>query len=123
MTKKKPTLDVHLSTGVLHDIRRLIEETRSAVATAVNAALTMLYWQIGKLINEEILKGERAGYGEQIVHALSAPLQAEYGNGFAEKSIRRMIQFAEAFPDAGIVATLSRQLRMEKVFPSRIFGT
>lgn len=110
MTKKKPTPDVYLSTGVLHDIRRLIEETRSAVATAVNAALTTLYWQIGKRINEEILKGERAGYGEQIVHALSAPLQMEYGQGFTRRNLFNMIRFAQVFPDEGIVSALRTQL-------------
>ena len=110
MTKKVPSTDSHLSARVLHDIRRLIEETRSAVASTVNAALTVLHWQVGKRINDEILKGDRAGYGEQIVRALSAQLLAEYGNGFSEKSIRRMMQFAEAFPDGEIVATLSRQL-------------
>jgi len=39
-----------------------------------NAALTTLYWQIGKRINDEILKGNRAGYGEQIVSTLSRQL-------------------------------------------------
>lgn len=110
MTKKVPSAELHVSDGVLHDIRRLIEETRSAVASTVNAALTVLHWQVGKRINDEILEGDRAGYGEQIVHALSAQLQAEYGNGFSEKSIRRMMQFAESFADGEIVATLSRQL-------------
>jgi predicted nuclease of restriction endonuclease-like (RecB) superfamily len=37
-------------------------------------------------------------------------LTADYGRGFAEKSHRRMIQFAETFPDREIVAAVSRQL-------------
>lgn len=59
---------------LLQDIRRMIEKTRSAVATTVNVGLTMLYWQIGKRINEEILKGERAKYGEEIIATLSQQL-------------------------------------------------
>jgi predicted nuclease of restriction endonuclease-like (RecB) superfamily len=35
---------------------------------------------------------------------------AEFGPGFNEKSLRRMVQFAEVFPEERIVATLSRQL-------------
>ena len=35
---------------------------------------------------------------------------AEYGRGYSEKNLRRMMQFAEAFPQEEIVATLSRQL-------------
>ncbi len=41
---------------------------------------------------------------------LSRQLAAEFGSGFAEKNLRRMIQFAELFPDGEIVATLSREL-------------
>jgi predicted nuclease of restriction endonuclease-like (RecB) superfamily len=37
-------------------------------------------------------------------------LTVDYGRGFAEKSLRRMIQFATVFPDPEIVAALSRQL-------------
>ena len=54
--KKTPTQS---NDALLHDLLDLIEETRSSVATTVNAALTMLYWQVGKRINEEILKGKR----------------------------------------------------------------
>lgn len=53
------------------EIRRMIEEARSAVAITVNAGLTMLYWRIGRRINVEVLKGERANYGEEIVATLS----------------------------------------------------
>jgi predicted nuclease of restriction endonuclease-like (RecB) superfamily len=76
----------------------------------VNAGLTILYWRIGKRINEEILRGDRAQYRKEVVATLSIQLQNDYGRGFEEKNLRRMIQFAEAFPDKQIVATLSRQL-------------
>ena len=45
----------------------------------------MLYWQIGKRINEEILKNQRAEYGKQIVQKLSEQLTLEYGKGGSEK--------------------------------------
>jgi predicted nuclease of restriction endonuclease-like (RecB) superfamily len=98
------------SLPLLEDLRRMIEETRQDVAATVNAALTLLYWRIGKRINEEILKGGRAEYGEQIVSTLSRHLMAEYGNGFSSKNIHHMIRFVEAFPDIQIVSTLSRHL-------------
>ena len=59
---------------LLEDIRQMIEETRSAVATAVNAGLTTLYWNIGKRIHEEILKGERAEYGQEIIVSTGATI-------------------------------------------------
>ena len=92
------------------DIRKLIEETRQKVATTVNAGLTMLYWKIGKRINLEILKGERAEYGAEIVSSLARQLEAEFGKGFSEKYLRRMIQFSTVFPDEQIVVSLLRQL-------------
>lgn len=92
------------------DLRRMIEETRAAVAATVNAGLTMLYWQVGRRIGQEILKGERAEYGKKILPTLSAKLTPNYGRGFAEKSLRRMIQFATVFPEEQIVVSLMRQL-------------
>jgi hypothetical protein len=49
-------------------------------------------------------------YGEPIVATLSRQLVSEFGRGFEDKNLRRMLQFAEAFPDEAIVATLWRQL-------------
>ena len=97
-------------THLSREVKELILESRSQVTVAVNATLTLLYWQIGKRINEEVLKGKRAEYGKQIVSTLSGQLSMEFGKGFAEKNMRRMMQFAIVFEDHGIVATLLRQL-------------
>jgi predicted nuclease of restriction endonuclease-like (RecB) superfamily len=70
----------------------------------------MLYWHVGLRIRREVLNEMRAGYGERIVATVSRQLVTEYGKGFAEKSVRRMVQFAEAFPEEPIVATLSKHL-------------
>ena len=96
---------------LLEDLRRMIEEARMGVAVTVNAALTILYWRIGKRINEEILRGGRAEYGQEIIATLSQELVNDYGRGFSEKSLRHMIRFAEVFPDEQIVSSLMRQLR------------
>jgi predicted nuclease of restriction endonuclease-like (RecB) superfamily len=96
--------------ALFHDLRSLIEETRSAVAITVNAALTMLYWRIGQRVNQEILKGERATYGAEILPTLSAKLVPLYGEGFSARNLARMIRFAENFTDERIVVTLVRQL-------------
>jgi predicted nuclease of restriction endonuclease-like (RecB) superfamily len=95
---------------LLRDVRGLIEDARSAVAITVNAGLTMLYWQIGRRIRQETLKEERAEYGSQIVATVSRQLQQEFGNRFSEKSLRRMIQFYEVFPEEEKVAPLLKQL-------------
>jgi predicted nuclease of restriction endonuclease-like (RecB) superfamily len=96
--------------GLLPEVRELILTTRQSVARGVNAALAMLYWQIGVRIRRDILADQRAEYGTQIVATLGRQLENEFGRGFGEKNLRRMVQFAEVFPDEQIVATLLRQL-------------
>ncbi len=56
------------------------------------------------------MKEKRAEYGKEIVATLSRQLTNDYGNNFNEKNLRRMIQFAEVFPDKEIVVSLIRQL-------------
>lgn len=88
----------------------MIEQTRAGVAQAINASMTTLYWRIGKRIQSEILQGRRADYGKEIVSTLARQLASKFGTGFSEKNLRRMIQFAEVFPDPEIVVSLIRQL-------------
>jgi len=99
-----------ISGDLTSDIRRLIETARHNVAVTVNAGLAILYWQIGNRICQDILKQKRAEYGKEIVATLSRQLTDDYGNNFNEKNLRRMIQFAEVFPDKEIVVSLIRQL-------------
>lgn len=95
---------------LVDDIRRLVEETRATLSVAVNAALTMLYWRIGTRINEDILQGERARYGKQILQALSAELTGAYGRGWSERNLAYMVRFSEVFPDREILQTLCAKL-------------
>jgi len=96
--------------SLLAELRALIAATRQTVAQGVNSALVLLYWQIGQRIRTNILKQQRAGYGDQIVHALSGKLTAEFGRGFTERNLASMVRCAEAFPDAKILHALSANL-------------
>lgn len=95
---------------LLADIKQMIDESRVAASQFVNARLTLVYWSVGKRINEEILGNERAEYGQQIVASLSRQLELEYGKGYSEKNLRRAMQFQQVFPDFEIVVSLIRQL-------------
>lgn len=98
------------NTDLISEISLLIEQSQRHIATQANSALTQLFWQIGKRINDEILLNKRADYGKQIVVTLSEKLMTRYGRSFEEKNLRRMLQFSEQFEDFSIVVTLSRQL-------------
>ncbi|WP_396897435.1 DUF1016 N-terminal domain-containing protein [Nesterenkonia ebinurensis] len=63
---------------LLGQISSLVEQTRTLVAAQTNAALTMMNWEIGRLINTEVLGQQRAEYAEVIVAAVrsSSPSNA-----------------------------------------------
>jgi predicted nuclease of restriction endonuclease-like (RecB) superfamily len=102
--------DVVQNPDLLSEIKALIEQGRQQLAVTVNAAMTTLYWQIGRRINAEVLHDQRAEYGKHVVASLGHALTVEYGAGFSEKNLRHMMRFSEAFPDSQIVSALMRQL-------------
>ena len=96
--------------GLLEEISTLIEQTRHAVYASANKATVLLFWDIGRRISSDILHNKRAGYGKQIVSALATQLTVRYGQSFESRNLRRMMQFAEQFPDHEIVSALPTQL-------------
>jgi predicted nuclease of restriction endonuclease-like (RecB) superfamily len=97
--------------SLIQDLCQIIEQARGQVAATANYAQTMMYWHIGERINREVLGNQRAEYGKQIVSQVSTQLQAEFGKkGFEPRSIWRMMQFAQYFPDSKIVSAASTQL-------------
>jgi len=101
----------NVNSYLVDEVKNLIEQSKQQVAVAVNTTMSMLYWQIGKRINDEIEGKQRTElYGKEIVATLWRQLSEEYGTAFSEKNLRRMMQFAKAFPDEKIVVSLIRQL-------------
>jgi predicted nuclease of restriction endonuclease-like (RecB) superfamily len=95
---------------LFNDIKSLIDSARQRAAVAVNAELTLLYWQVGQRINSEILKGARAEYGKEVVLTLGKQLTTHYGRGWSKRNLLYMAGFAQSYPDSEIVQTLSAQL-------------
>ena len=99
------------SADKLHaELRTLIANSRQRLAGEVNAELTRLYWHVGQRLRTEVLGEGRASYGAQLLDQLGHQLSQEFGRGFESRNLRRMVKFAEAFPDAAIVSTLSTKL-------------
>ncbi|WP_089784127.1 DUF1016 N-terminal domain-containing protein [Chitinophaga sp. YR573] len=98
-------------TGELfEDITHLIEQSRRKVASTVNQEITLLYWNIGKLIDNKILESERVSYGEQIRATLSHKLTMAYGKGFTISALSRMVNFYKLFNDEKSIVMLSQKL-------------
>lgn len=92
------------------DIRELIDSSKNTIAKTISSSMTLLYWRIGERIKKDIIKSDRAEYGQGIVRSLSKSLSTEYGRGFTYSSLTRMVKFYEYMNDLEIVATLSQQL-------------
>lgn len=91
-------------------LKLLIEKSRERISKTVNQEMTTLYWNIGKIIHDDILKNEKPSYGEQITKKIGIILQNEYGNGFSPRVLQRTVQFYKSFPDFEMASTLSTQL-------------
>lgn len=123
MTELVPRDDIPDDEDALFNyVADLVEQGWRVAASQANAALTMTYWLIGRAISVNLLRQQRADYGKQIVATLSRQLSSRFGRGFELASLRRMLQFAQEFPDHHIVATLSRQLswsHLKELIPLR----
>jgi predicted nuclease of restriction endonuclease-like (RecB) superfamily len=101
-----PTFD----SSLVAEINHLIQSAKQRAVVAVNVELTFLYWQVGKRIGDEVLGGERAEYGKQVMSSLAQQLTLDYGKGWSKRNLAQMVKFSEIFPDFQIVQTLSAQL-------------
>lgn len=64
--------------ALVSELHGLIDAARQHVAQTDYATLTMLYWPVGQRIRREVLKKERAEYGELILATLSQELVRDY---------------------------------------------
>jgi predicted nuclease of restriction endonuclease-like (RecB) superfamily len=95
---KKTSIKTPPFPKVLPEIRSLIETSRRHVATTANLVLVNLYWNIGRVITQDIQNNEkRAGYGKQLLERLAEALAKEYGQGFSLRNLRDMRRFYEYF--------------------------
>lgn len=96
--------------SLLADLRQLIEQSRQRAVAAVNAELTLLYWSVGQRLQLEILRGDRAEYGKQVVSLAAQRLTLEFGRGWSARQLWMCIQLVTIFPDRQIVHTLCAEL-------------
>lgn len=83
---------------VVVELRALIDAARTRAATAVNAELTLLYWQVGRRLAREVLRGDRAAYGEEVIKTVSDGLTESYGKGWGPRSFGIASGLQRLFP-------------------------
>jgi DUF1016 N-terminal domain len=103
--------------AILPEIRSLIETSRNHDAVTDNLALVNLYWNIGRIITQDILKNaKRAEYGTQLLELLASELTKEYGQGYSKINLQDMRRFHEYFQ---IDQTLSDQSSFGQIDQTR----
>jgi predicted nuclease of restriction endonuclease-like (RecB) superfamily len=80
--------------GLLTEVRQLIQSARRGVATVVDTFQVMTNFEIGRRIVEHEQKGaKRAAYGAELLKELSARLTEEFGKGFSKANLEYMRRF------------------------------
>jgi predicted nuclease of restriction endonuclease-like (RecB) superfamily len=86
----------------LHAIRSRILKERLRVVLSANAAMVLLYWDIGRTI---LGRQKRAGWGAKVIDRLAADLRKAFPDmrGLSPRNLKYMRAFAAAWPDRSIV--------------------
>jgi len=95
--------------GLLVDLNRRIAQERTRAVLSANAAMVMLYWEIGRAI---LQRQEAEGWGAKVVDRLSQDLRSAFPDmrGLSARNLMWMRQFAVAWPDQAIVKRCVSQL-------------
>lgn len=92
------------------ELAEIIESGKRKVTQSVNSTIVLVYWHVGFKINKYTLNNKRAVYADETVSQVAAQLEANYGKSFSLRNVRRMVQFANEFPDFEKVSPLAAQL-------------
>ena len=95
---------------LFNEISALIEQSRRAIYVHASGATVMMFWEIGRRINSDVLENKRADYGKQIVSRVATQLTEKYGRTYEARNLRRMMQFYEQFQNFEIVSPAATQL-------------
>jgi predicted nuclease of restriction endonuclease-like (RecB) superfamily len=95
--------------ATLNEIKDRIRTERVRVAMTANAAMVLMYWEIGRII---LARQEAEGWGAKVIDRLSADLREAFPEmqGLSARNLLFMRAFAGAYPDSGIVKQLVSQL-------------
>ena len=100
------------SNELFQDACNIIEQAQVVAYRAINETLIKRNWLLGKRIQHEVLKDQRAEYGEQVVKNLSKDLVNKYGKGFQLANLYHFISFYNYYPDIFYAVSRKSENRM-----------
>ena len=91
---------------IVEQIKRKIANAQYKATLAVNRELILLYYNIGKIINEN------KSWGNKFIDNLARDIKLSYPNstGYSVRNLKYMAKFAENYPDGEIVQEVLAQL-------------
>lgn len=100
-----------LNQSLFSDIKELIKDSRKKIVQTVNTTMVYTYFEIGRLIVENLQDGkDRASYGKQVLKLLSEQLTKEFGKGFSERNLLNFKMFYQIY---SIPQTVSSEFRLD----------
>ncbi len=95
--------------ATLKAITQRVQRERARAVLAVNSAMVLLYWDIGRLILE---RQTLEGWGAKVIDRLARDLRKSFPamQGFSSRNLLFMRNFAEEFADSVIVKQLVSQI-------------
>jgi len=93
----------------LVDLKARIHRAQQRAALAVNRALVLLYWQIGRDI---LARQAEQGWGAMVIERLAHDLRTAFPEmkGFSPRNLKYMRAFGKAWPDEEFVQAVLAQL-------------
>jgi len=87
---------------MLEELKTRIQEERLRVVLSANAAMVLLYWDIGRVILD---RQQREGWGAKVIDRLSTDLRQAFPDmrGLSPRNLKYMRAFASAWPERQIV--------------------
>ena len=96
-------MQIHNSTDIIADIKRIIEQARKQAYASINTLMIQSNWLVGRRIVEEEQGGaSRAEYGKALLKNLAAELIPIYGNSYSARRLQDYRQFYLYFRDIEI---------------------
>lgn len=100
------SIDISKYKEIFENIRQEILKSQYKAMQAVNTEMIYMYWNIGKIILDNI------EWGNKFIDNLSIDLKREFPDiqGFSSRNLRNMRNFYKEYPNIEILQTLSAKL-------------
>lgn len=92
--------------NVVEEIKKQIRSAQHRAILNVNKEMLILYWNIGKVINEN------STWGSKFLNKLSSEITSEFPStkGFSVRNLKNMARFYREYPEIEIVQSVTAQI-------------